>query len=287
MPAAIDGKLREMSREEQQEQILLETLWNAANTMHTDKDSAERSSCRATRCLPGEIAPYVLLPGDPGRARLIAEAFFDDGRLVVMNREFHSYTGNYKGLPVSVISTGLGSPGAAMVLQDLPRLGVRGAIRVGTCGALDPNLLTGDIIVSTGAVRDEGASKKHMPEIYPAVPDFELTAALLAASQAVTDRVSHGLVLTSDGFRYPGLADEYALYAGAGVLGIEMECSAVMVLGKVCRVPTACVMSIDGYAENVASGNLKPDSGARDEGLGNAITAALEAFISFEAKQHG
>ena len=259
---------------------MLETIWDTANSRQAERDSAERAACRAPRCLPGEIAPHVLLPGDPGRARLIAEQYFDGGQLVMANREFHSYTGTYKGLPVSVISTGLGSPGAAMVMQDLARLGVRAAIRVGTCGTPDPELRPGDMIVATGAVRDEGASKKHMPDIFPAVPDFDLTAALLGAARRLTDRVAYGLVLTSDGFRYPGLAQESALYANAGVRGVDMECSTVMVLGQVCKVPSACVLSVDGHTGNVAAGNLAPDGEARDRGIRTAITAALEAFLA-------
>ena len=133
------------------------TAWDFQQQL-PDPNLPERAQFRATRCLPGEIAPYVLLPGDPGRAARIAEEWFDDGKLIMANREFHAYTGRYKGIPVSVISTGLGSPGAAMVTQDLKPLGVKAAIRVGTAGSVQEFVAPGDIVIGTGAVRDEGTS---------------------------------------------------------------------------------------------------------------------------------
>ena len=259
---------------------MLEQMWKAAFEKRGEIDSAERSRCRATRCLPGEIAPYVLLPGDPGRALMIAQHWLTDARLVMANREFHSYTGTYKGLPVSVISTGLGSPGAAMVVQDLPKLNVKAAIRVGTAGTTDANIRPGHVLVATGAVRDEGSSKKHLPECFPAVADLNVTNALLTAGRKLTKQISYGIVATSDGFSYPTLAADRDLYGNVGVSAFEMEASAVMILGQVNRIAIGCILSIDGYIANVAQGNTQPSGAERDSGIQIAIQATLEAFVA-------
>jgi uridine phosphorylase len=243
-------------------------------------DTPERSACRATRCLPGEIAPYVLLPGDPGRAARIAEEWLTDGKLVMANREFHSYTGSYKGVPVSVISTGLGSPGAAMVVQDLPRLGVKAAIRVGTAGSARAEVAPGDVVVGTGAVRDEGVSHKFVPANFPAQANLQVTNALNSAAKVSGANVHCGIVHTSDAFKHPNLADEQALYGNAGVLAFEMEASAVMILAQLNNIPVGCIFSIDGYVQNVAGGNTNPDSDARNRGIKTAITVSLEALVS-------
>lgn len=263
---------------------VLEQMWKMAFEKRSEIDSPERSRCRATRCLPGEIAPYVLLPGDPSRALMIAQSWLDDASLVMANREFHSYTGTYKGVPVSVISTGLGSPGASMVVQDLPKLNVRAAIRVGTAGTADPTIRPGDVLVATGAVRDEGSSKKHLPECFPAVADLNVTNALLNAGRKLTDRISYGIVSTSDGFSFPSLAAERDLYSSAGVRAFEMEAAAVMILAQVNKIAAGCILSIDGYVADVAKGNTQPSSELRDKGINIAINAALDAILVLAAQ---
>ncbi len=256
------------------------TAWDFQKQI-PDANLPERAQFRATRCLPGEIAPYVLLPGDPGRAARIADQWFDDGKLVMANREFHSYTGTYKGLPVSVISTGLGSPGAAMVTQDLKPLGVKAAIRVGTAGSVQSNVAPGDIVIGTGAVRDEGTSHNFVPANFPAVADFQLTSQLLDAANSNSVNAHLGLVHTSDAFKSPTLADDVERYSAANVLAFEMEAATVLTLGCLLSVPTACVFSIDGWVANVAKGNTVPDASARDRGIVTAIDVALDALLRY------
>ncbi len=259
--------------------------WNFLNKDLPDANLPERAQFRATRCLPGEIAPYVLLPGDPARAARIAEEWFDDGRLVMANREFHSYTGTFKGLPVSAISTGLGSPGAAMVVQDLKPLGVKAAIRVGTAGSVSADVVPGDLVIGTSAVRDEGTSHKFVPAIYPATAHFGLTGELSRAAKADGVKAHLGIVHTSDVFKGPALADEVERYAEANVLAFEMEAATVLTLGALLSVPTACIFSIDGWVTNIAQGNTVPDASARDRGIVNAINLALSALLSFSAEE--
>jgi len=261
------------------------SAWSFLKQDLPDANLPERARFRATRCLPGEIAPYVLLPGDPARAARIAEQWFEDGRLVMANREFHSYTGTFHGLPVSVISTGLGSPGTAMVMQDLQPLGVKAAIRVGTAGSVSRAVVPGDLVVGTAAVRDEGTTQKFVPSIYPATAHFGLTAELCRAAKSADIAVHSGTVHTSDVFNGPALAEEVALYAKANVLAFEMEAATVLTLGALLNVPAACIFSIDGWVANVAQGNTVPDANARDRGIVNAIDIALAALVSFSAKE--
>ena len=257
------------------------SAWNILDENLPDASLPERAQFRATRCIPGEIAPFVLLPGDPSRAARIAAEWFDDGTLVMANREFHSYTGTFKGLPVSVISTGLGSPGAAMVVQDLKPLGVKAAIRVGTAGSVNSDVAPGDIVIGTAAVRDEGTSHKFVPAIYPAAADFHLTSELCNAASEKELSAHVGLVHTSDAFNSPTLADDVARYSAANVLAFEMEAATVLTLGSLLSLPTACIFSIDGWVANVAQGNTVPDGDARDKGLVNAIDLALDALLAY------
>ena len=247
-------------------------------------DDPQRAKCRATRCLPSEVGDYVVLPGDPARAAMIASEWFEDGKLVMANREFHSYTGLYKGIKMSVISTGLGSPGATMVVQDLPKLGVKAAIRVGTAGSAVQHVKPGDLVIASGAVRDEGVSHKFMPAQFPAVPDAELNETLRRLASDSSSNCHTGILHTSDAFTCPNLSELQTMYGNAGVLAFEMEAAAVLVVAGLNKLPAACIVSIDGYVSNVAAGNTMPDSDARDTGIRNAITIALDSLV-FQAEK--
>lgn len=243
-------------------------------------DEPDRAMYRATRCLPGEIAPNVLVPGDPVRAQKIATDYLEDAELVMVQREFHSYTGRYKGLPVSVISTGVGAPGAAMVMQDLAKLGCKHVIRVGTAGSCQTTVHPGDNVIATAAVRDEGLTQKFLPQNYPAAPDFLLNSHLFNAATGRTSQLHCGVVHSSDAFSSPALKADIELAQNAGVLAFEMEASAVLTLGLLLGLRVACVFSIDGFVANVAAGNTVPDKAARNRGIQTAIYSALDALVS-------
>jgi len=244
-----------------------------------DINDPARTRCRAIRCLPGEIAPYVLLPGDPARAERISRELLDDARLVMTNREFHSYTGQFRGIPVSVVSTGLGSPGAAMVVSDLARLGVRVAIRVGTAGSGQTAVKPGDLVIATGAVRDDGVTRHYAPEIFPAAADPDVLDALRRATRGRNEAGVHvGVVHTCDAFQSPRLSEQLEMYTRAGVLAYEMEASAVLVLAALRGVAAGCIVSIDGWIAHVQAGNVVPDVAARDQGIGRMLDVALDAI---------
>ena len=140
-------------------------------------------------CRSGDVGRYCILPGDPGRCASIA-ALFDGAELVAQNREYTVYTGTLLGEKVSVCSTGIGGPSAAIAMEELTNIGADTFIRVGTCGGIALSVQSGDIVVATGAVRQEGTSREYAPIEYPAVPDFTLTAALIDAAKALGKTVS-------------------------------------------------------------------------------------------------
>ncbi len=233
---------------------------------------------RALRCLAGEVAPFVLLPGDPARAVRIGQEYLEGGRLMVSNREFTTMTGTYHGVPVSAISTGIGCPGAAMAMEDLAKLGVKVAIRVGTAGSIQPYVHPGDVVVATGAVREEGLTVHHVPAVYPAVAHRHVVGALERAAQAQGVTAHFGIIHTSDAFHSPKLTEHIAVYQPAHVLCFEMEGAAVLTLGALRGIRAGALFAIDGYVGNVAQGKLVPDVAARDQGIDRMIRIALAAI---------
>lgn len=257
------------------------TVWPDKSEL-PDANDPERAAYRAVRCLPGEIASNVLVPGDPARAARIASEWLDDARLVMVQREFHSYTGSWEGVPVSVISTGVGSPGAAMVMQDLGKLGCDVIIRVGTAGSCVEAVKPGDNVVGTAAVKGEGLTRNFVPEKYPAAANLEVTNALLIAAGDEGTDVHAGVIHTSDAFRSPALEKEIETAIYAGVLAFEMEAATVLTMAAIDRMRAGCIFSIDGYVANVAGGNVVPDHEARNRGVKNAIRSALDAIVALQ-----
>ena len=151
------------------------------------------------RCAAGEVGRYCILPGDPGRCGAIA-ALFDGPQLVAENREFTVYTGTLLGEKVTVCSTGIGGPSAAIAMEELCEIGADTFIRVGTCGGIDLSVRSGDIVVATGAVRQEGTSREYAPIEFPAVADLEVTNALVVAARTLGKTVHAGVVQAKDSF---------------------------------------------------------------------------------------
>ena len=130
----------------------------------------------------GEVGRYVIMPGDPKRCAKIAK-YFDDPVLIADNREYITYTGTLDGEKVSVTSTGIGGPSASIAMEELYRCGADTFIRIGTCGGMQPEVKSGDIVIATGAIRMEGTSREYAPIEFPAVPDLKVTNALVDAAE--------------------------------------------------------------------------------------------------------
>ena len=191
------------------------------------------------RCKEGDVGRYCFLPGDPGRCEAIAQ-HFDNPVHVGMNREYNIYTGTLLGEKVSVCSTGIGGPSAAIAMEELAAIGADTFIRVGTCGGIDLNVLPGDVVVATGAIRFEHTSFEYAPAEFPSVPDFDVTLALREASLALGYRTHTGVVQCKDSFygqhspeKSPvsyELLQKWESWKRLGVKASEMESAALFVV---------------------------------------------------------
>lgn len=216
------------------------------------------------QCAPGDVAPFVLLPGDPGRIDAIA-AQLDRWEPVACNREYRTITGTFRGMPVSATSTGIGGPSTAIAVEELIRVGARVLIRVGSAGALQPGIRVGDLLVAVGAVREEGASAMYVPPAYPAASDHAVLAALLKAAGDLGVTAHAGLVRSHDSF-YTDQEDELTrFWAGKGVLGSDMETATLLTLARLRGARAASVLNV-----------VVPADGGLEEGI-NDLVAGKEA----------
>ena len=193
------------------------------------------------RCSEGDVGHYVILPGDPGRCESIA-ALFDDAHHVSYNREYNIYTGTLLGEKVSVCSTGIGGPSAAIAMEELHNIGAHTFIRTGTCGGIALDVQAGNIVIATGAIRFEHTSREYAPIEYPAVADFTVTNALWQASNALGYPTHAGIVQCKDSFygqhnptRMPisyELLAKWEAWKRLGVKASEMESAALFVISN-------------------------------------------------------
>ena len=214
-------------------------------------------------CVPGDVGRYCILPGDPGRCASIA-ALFDDAKLVSQNREYVIYTGSLLGEKVSVCSTGIGGPSAAIAMEELTAIGADTFIRVGTCGGIDVNVQSGDIVVATGAIRFEHTSMEYAPIEFPAVADFGITAALIRAAQDMGKTCHAGVVQCKDSFygqhspaRMPvsyELLSKWEAWKRLGVKASEMESAALFVVASALKVRCGSCFHVVWNQEREAAG---------------------------------
>ena len=190
-------------------------------------------------CVEGDVGRYCILPGDPGRCAQIA-SHFDDAKFVVSNREYTIYTGYLLGEKVSVCSTGIGGPSAAIAMEELHNVGADTFIRVGTCGGIALDVKSGDVVIATGAVRYEHTSREYAPIEFPAVADFEVLSALVQAARNLGMSYKTGVVQCKDSFygqhnpiRMPvsyELLEKWEAWKRLGVKASEMESAALFVV---------------------------------------------------------
>ena len=188
---------------------------------------------------PGDVGRYVILPGDPGRCEKIAR-YLEDPRFVASNREYTIYTGTLEGEKVSVCSTGIGGPSAAIAMEELIHCGAECFIRVGTCGGIEENVLGGDLVIATGAIRMEGTGLQYAPVEFPAVADLEVANALAAAAKKLNMPYHTGVVQCKDAFygqhdpeRMPvsyELLNKWEAWKRLGCKASEMESAALFIV---------------------------------------------------------
>ena len=193
----------------------------------------------------GDVGKYVILPGDPKRCEKIAR-HFDDAKLIADSREYVTYTGYLDGVKVSVTSTGIGGPSASIALEELVRVGADTFLRVGTCGGMQTDIMGGDLVIATGAIRMEGTSKEYAPIEFPAVANLEITNALVQAAKDLNEKYHVGIVQCKDAFygqHEPEtkpvdyeLVNKWNAWVRLGCKASEMESAALFVVGDYLRV---------------------------------------------------
>jgi purine-nucleoside phosphorylase len=231
------------------------------------------------RAEEGDYAPLVLLPGDPNRARRISERF-DAGsaRQVNDHRGLVGFTGTYNGTPISVQTSGMGTPSMSIVAEELLRLGAKRLIRVGTCGGIAKGLRTGDLVIATAACPVDGSTATYLHgEAYAPAADFALTRALVDAAGAAGIDARTGLVASVDVFY--NTDDDYAQrWRDRGVLAFEMEASALFFLAARAGVQAACALTVsDVLSEDVSTEETYLPLDELDRAIDTMITLALEA----------
>ena len=234
-------------------------------------------------CAPGDVGKYCILPGDPGRCKAIA-AHFDDPVHIQTNREYVTYTGSLLGETVSVVSTGIGGPSAAIAMEELVNLGAHTFVRVGTCGGIKLDVQSGDVVVATGAVRMEGTSREYAPIEWPAVPDYQVLTALVQAAQALHKPWKAGVVQCKDSFygqhspaRMPvsfELEQKWEAWKRLGVLASEMESAALFTVAAARGVRCGSVFHVIWNQEREAAGLDQKES----HDTSAAIEVGIEAL---------
>ena len=232
----------------------------------------------------GDVGRYVLLCGDPGRCAKIAEAF-DDAAFVTSNREYTIYTGTLAGRKISVCSTGIGGPSTAIALEELIHCGADTFIRVGTSGGMAVEVMGGDVVIGTGAIRMEGTTREYAPIEYPAVADYEVVRALVDSAKVSPKRDHYhvGVLQCKDSFYGqhdpssmpvgPALQEKWDAWVKCGALASEMESAALFIIGSVRHVRTGSIMTVFANQTRRALGLEDP----QDYDISYAIRIAVEA----------
>ncbi len=199
----------------------------------------------------GHGAKYAILPGDPGRVEKIAK-YLDNPKFLAQNREYTSYIGEISGEKVIVMSTGMGGPSAAIGVEELYKSGVETFVRIGTCGGMQTDIVAGDLIIATGAIRMEGTTKEYVPVEFPAVADLKVTNALVKAAENLNYKHFEGVVQSKDSFygqhnpdRMPQSAElnaKWNAWIKAGCLASEMETAALFVVSSCLRARAGAVL---------------------------------------------
>ena len=235
------------------------------------------------RCKEGDVGRYCFLPGDPGRCEAIA-SHFENPVHIGMNREYNIYTGTLLGENVSVCSTGIGGPSAAIAMEELAAIGADTFIRVGTCGGIDMDVLPGDVVVANGAIRFEHTSLEYAPSEFPAVPNFDITAALKASSEDLGYRTHVGVVQCKDSFygqhapeKSPvsyELLQKWESWKRLGVKASEMESAALFVVAAALGVRCGSCFHAVWNQEREKAGLAMPMT----EDTTGAIRVGIEAM---------
>ena len=231
----------------------------------------------------GDVHDVAVVPGDPGRVDRIA-AQCDSQELVAENREYRVVNAVYEGTPLTVCSTGIGCPSAAIAVEELSRVGVETFLRCGTTGALQRGIEIGDVVVATAAGKEEGTSKRYESANYPAVASYDCLRALVEASEARDEDVHVGAIVSDDAF-YNETDEIVAEWEAAGLLAVEMEAATLFTLARRKGLRAGAVCTVDG---NLVEGTQKGETEAGElpekarNNVERAIGITLDAAVALE-----
>ena len=240
----------------------------------------------------GEVGRYVILPGDPKRCAKIA-AYFDDAKLVADSREYVTYTGCLDGVKVSVTSTGIGGPSASIAMEELVKCGADTFIRVGTCGGMQLDVKSADVVVASGAIRMEGTSREYAPIEYPAVPHVDVMNAMIRAAKNLKFRCHAGVVQSKDSFfgqhepevmpvSYE-LENKWQAWLRMGCLASEMESAALFIAGSFLRVRVGACFLVLANQERAKKGLSNEQAHDTEAAIRTAVEA-IRILIQEDAK---
>jgi DeoD family purine-nucleoside phosphorylase len=229
---------------------------------------------------PGDYAEACLLPGDPLRAKYIAETFFENVRQVNAERGMLGYTGTFRGKPVSVQASGMGCPSAGIVIEELAMLGVERIVRVGTCGGLQPDLQIGDLIIALSAVPAD-ATPLHLIGNEPHAPTahWDLIHSAVHKAKELGKPVRVGPIVSSDLFYNPD-QDQYQRWSDRGILAVEMEAAMLFTVGALRKLKTGCLLIV---SDVVVEGEFVRIS---DEDMRRAVDQMTELALATVTEDH-
>lgn len=243
----------------------------------------------------GDVGRYVIMPGDPKRCEKIAK-YFDNAELVADSREYVTYTGYLDGVKVSVTSTGIGGPSASIAMEELVKAGADTFIRIGTCGGMQLNVKSGDLVIANGAIRMEGTSKEYAPIEFPAVADLGITNALIASAKDLGQEYHVGVVQCKDAFygqhspetmpvSYE-LLNKWEAWKRLGCLASEMESAALFIVASTLHVRAGSVFLVMANQEREREGLSNPVVHDTDMAIRVAVEA-IRKLIKEEQESNG
>jgi len=227
-------------------------------------------------------ARYAILPGDPARVEKIA-SYLDNPRFFHQNREYTTWLGSLSGETVMVISTGMGGPSTAIAVEELFKTGVRNFIRVGTCGGMALPVTGGDVVIATGAIRQEGTTREYVPIEFPAVANIDITNALIEAAKKLNQKWHAGIVQCKDSFygqhspdRMPAgfdLKNKWDAWLKSGCLASEMESASLYIVSQILGAKAGCVLNVVWNQEREKAGMSNPHCHDTEAAIKTAVEA--------------
>ena len=233
----------------------------------------------------GDVGKYVLLPGDRARVPMMS-AYLEDAEEVGNNREYVAHTGTHRGIRVTVMSTGMGCPAAAVAVEELANIGAKVFIRTGSTGALQMPIDVGDLIIASGAIKNEGTSKMYEPNEFPAVPSYRVLNSLVDAAESLKGKLRfnyHVGVVSSDDAFYAETPEFIGRMTALGALSLDMETSAIFVVSRARGLESGSILSA---SENFAKKSIVPEKvpEALKEGWLKETQVALRAIETLEGR---